>query len=149
MKEWERLPDESDAAFTAFKCYLELSERSAEKVSKELKKSASLIYRWAKQFNWKERARAYDNSILEDVRNDIRRTISREIKRQWKDSIDFQILAGNALRAKDMSKSSFKSINEIYHSARQAQWELYERLKIDELDDEIKITIEDASANKN
>ena len=63
-------------------------------------------------------------------------------------SLLFGILAGNALRAKDMSKSSFKSINEIYHSARQAQWELYERLKIDELDDEIKITIEDASSKQ-
>ncbi len=146
-KPWERLPDESGAAFAAFKCYLELDERNIQKVSTELSKSRQLITRWASEYDWKERAIAYDNSLLEDVRRDIRRMISREIKRQWQDSIEFQKLSAAALKKKDMSKGSFKSLNEIYHSARAAQWELYDRLKLDENDDEIKIIIEDAGGD--
>ena len=148
MKSWNRLENESDAAFEAFKIYLELDERSIEKVSKALSKSASLIYRWASQYNWRERARDFDNSILEDVRQEIKRSLSREIKRQWKESIALQRLSFEALSVKDMSKASFKSLNEIYNSARQAQWEIVDRLKLDETDDNIKIEIVDASANK-
>ncbi len=145
MKSWERLENESDAAFEAFKIYLELDDRSYHQVAVELRKSDTLIRRWASQYNWRERASAWDNSILEDVRNDIRRSLSREIKRQWKESIALQRLSFDALSTKDMSKASFKSLNEIYSSARQAQWEIVDRLKLDETDDNIKIEIVDAS----
>ena len=65
---WERLNDESDAAFTAFKIYLEMEDRSLQKVSTKLSKSRQLINRWAAKFDWKNRATAWDNSILEEVR---------------------------------------------------------------------------------
>lgn len=148
MKSWNRLENESDAAFEAFKIYLELDERSYRQVAVELRKSDTLIRRWASQYNWRERAAAWDNSILEDVRQEIKRSLSREIKRQWKESIALQRLSFDALSTKDMNKASFKSLNEIYNSARQAQWEIVDRLKLDETDDNIKIEIVDASANK-
>ena len=55
-KQWERLKNETDAAFSAFKIYLEMDDRSVEKVVKKLSKSASLLYRWANKFDWKNRA---------------------------------------------------------------------------------------------
>ena len=65
---WERLNDESDAAFTAFKIYLEMEDRSLQKFSTKLSKSRQLINSWAAKFDWKNRAVAWDNSILEEVR---------------------------------------------------------------------------------
>lgn len=145
MKSWNRLENESDAAFEAFKIYLELDERSYAKVGQKLGKSKTLIDRWGKQYDWQERARDFDNSILEDVRQEIKRSLSRAIKRQWKESIALQRLSFDVLSTKDMSKASFKSLNEIYNSARQAQWDIVDRLKLDETDDNIKIEIVDAS----
>ena len=148
MKSWNRLENESDAAFEAFKIYLELDERSLQKVANLLHKNGAVIRRWASQYNWRERARDFDNSILEDVRQEIKRSLSREIKRQWKESIALQRLSFEALSVKDMSKASFKSLNEIYCSARQAQWDIVDRLKLDETDDNIKIEIVDASQSE-
>ena len=65
---WERLENESDAAFSAFKIYLEMKERSYPKVAEKLSKSLTLVKRWAAKFDWKNRAIAWDNSILEEVR---------------------------------------------------------------------------------
>ena len=70
LKAWERLSNESDAAFSAFKIYIELDERSYPKVSEKLSKSLTLIKRWAKKYYWKDRAAAYDNSLLEEERKE-------------------------------------------------------------------------------
>ena len=148
MEIWKRQSDETDAAFTAFKTYLELDGRNIEKLSKKLGKASSQLYRWSKQYNWTERAAAWDNAVLEDVRQDIRRSLSREMKRQWSEAIELQRLSFAALKAKDMSKASFKSLNEIYHMARQAQTEIIEKLKIDGQDEAIRIEIVDGASDE-
>lgn len=61
---WERQQGESPQAFEAFSVYRDLGdERSIRKVAAQLNKSATLIQRWSKAWNWPERAREYDNSL--------------------------------------------------------------------------------------
>ena len=64
---WERQPGESAKAFEAFRIYCEMQEeRSVRAVGQRLVKSGSLISRWSSQYNWVERARAYDNHLLKE-----------------------------------------------------------------------------------
>ena len=143
MNEWERRADESNAAFEAFKIYLQT--RNIKGVSRELQKSTPLLYKWSKRYDWQERARAYDNSILEEVRADLKRDLARQILRQYKQSLTLQDKSfANIERLLESNPRSLKSLTELYFAARAAQWELYDRIVPDESGDEIKILIEDA-----
>ena len=56
---FEQLPRESDKAFAAFRCYLELGpQRSVELACKKLGKSAGTLDRWTKKFDWRGRVAA-------------------------------------------------------------------------------------------
>lgn len=58
---WDHLPDESPKAFHAFTVYRDLGwERTVKKVVDQLKKSASLVYRWSLDYHWRDRAQAWD-----------------------------------------------------------------------------------------
>lgn len=58
---WDRLPDESDPAYRAFREYLFLGgERSTAKVAQGLGKSKTLIDRWSSRNRWVARAGAFD-----------------------------------------------------------------------------------------
>jgi len=129
-KLWERLKNETDAAFSAFKVYLELEERSYQKVAEKLRKSCTLIRRWATKFDWKNRAVAWDNSLLEELRMREKQNLSKTIRRQLKDLKNFQERAAEGLNQKDLSKASVKSLNEMYHAAFQAQWTLLEKIGV-------------------
>src|SRR5713101_4925929 len=60
-REWDRLKSESAKAFSAFVDYRDLGlERTLKKVAEKQKKSLALMGRWAIDFSWKARARAYD-----------------------------------------------------------------------------------------
>ena len=64
-KPWERLKNETDTAFLAFKTYLEMDDRRLQKVAEKLQKNSAVIRRWSNKFDWKNRAVAWDNSLLE------------------------------------------------------------------------------------
>lgn len=136
-KPWERLENETDAAFSAFKTYLELDERSCRKVAEKLKKSTTLIHRWADKFDWKNRAIAWDNSLLEELRIKEKQNLSKTIRRQLKELKNFQEKAADGLSQKDLSKASVKSLNEMYHSALQAHWTLLEKIGVTNSEEEI------------
>lgn len=68
IKAWDRLPGESSAAYEAFKIYLNMPNRSYQRVVNELSKSRQLITRWASNYEWKTRAAAYDSSLVEAER---------------------------------------------------------------------------------
>lgn len=143
MNEWERRADESPTAFEAFKIYLRL--RNVKSVAAELQKTTQLLYRWANQFDWRERARAYDNSILEDVRNDLKRDLARQIRRQYAQSLTLQDKSfANLDRLLEANPRSLKSLTELYFAARSAQWELYDRITAGEAAEDLRIVIEDA-----
>ena len=80
---WERLCNESYPAYEAFHEYLTTPERSYSKVAAKLSKSTTLIKRWAKQNNWRERADAWDNEIsrkaMEKAADDFALMIERQI----------------------------------------------------------------------
>ena len=129
-KQWERLKNETDTAFLAFKTYLEMDDRSLQKVSTKLSKSRQLINRWATKFDWKNCAVAWDNSLLEELRIKEKQNLSKTIRRQLKDLQNFQSKAADSLSQKDLSKASVKSLNEMYHSALQAHWSLLEKIGV-------------------
>ena len=67
---WQRLPtDTSDKAFAAFVIYRGLgSDRTYEKVREALDlrpASHGLIQEWSTKYNWRERARAYDDYLAQ------------------------------------------------------------------------------------
>ncbi len=63
---FEQLKSESPKAYAAARIYFKLGpERSIEKVVQELGKSGALLERWASQYGWVRRARAYDAWLSE------------------------------------------------------------------------------------
>lgn len=83
MEKWERQAGESYPAFEAFNAYLTLPERSYPKVAEKVKKSISLIKRWAKDNKWRERADAWDAEIsrkaMEKAAEDFAQMVERQI----------------------------------------------------------------------
>lgn len=146
VNEWERRSDESAAAFEAFKIYLRL--RSVKGAATELQKSPHLLYRWSDRYDWRDRARAYDNSILEDVRAELKCDLAQQIRRQYEQSLMLQDKSfANIKRLLESNPRSLKSLTELYFAARTAQWDLYDRIAPDAQSDEIKIVIEDAGGD--
>ena len=68
-KAWERQKGEGEKAYEAFVIYRDLGEkRTFAAVAERLRKSDTLIRRWKEQWNWQERARAYDNELEKEAR---------------------------------------------------------------------------------
>ena len=72
---WTRRPDtmvggklvkgESSQAYEAFRVYMNLgSVRSVDQVSKDIGKATSLLRRWSGQWDWVNRAAAYDSYLV-------------------------------------------------------------------------------------
>ena len=137
--EWERRADETFPAYVAFREYLAL--RSCTKVAQKLYKSRTLIGRWSGQYNWVERARAYDNALFEEVRDEIKARYIELIRRQWADNSQIAKDAGAKLINK-LDKASLKTLNEIYHAAFAENMEILDRVTEAGGESETKITIE-------
>lgn len=69
---WERQPDETPAKYNAFVVYRDLGHEpeGERKQKRTLRKTADIvgknevtINKWAHEFDWKERAREYDNEL--------------------------------------------------------------------------------------
>jgi hypothetical protein len=64
-KSWERQEGESDKAFEAFRCYLEMGpKRSIVAVAQRLSKSIPMIKRWSKRWKWVVRVRNHTDSLV-------------------------------------------------------------------------------------
>ena len=57
---WEADPSWRRARREAFVAYRDMSERTFARVARELRKSGSLVRRWASEDGWEERVRAWD-----------------------------------------------------------------------------------------
>ena len=130
MKIWERQKDESDKAFNAFKIYLEMEERSIQKVADLSQRERSLIQRWATKFNWKERSTAWDNSLLEERRRAFSKQYNKFLEKQFNGNVRIQERALKVFEENDMRKISWKSLNEIYRSNCTEMIELSKQLGI-------------------
>lgn len=63
LKPWERRSDETKKAWEAFQVFLGEGRQDTLKTGKILGKSAGLIRRWSKKYEWDIRSKAYDNEI--------------------------------------------------------------------------------------
>lgn len=69
---WERLPTETDLAWSAFVVYRDMGpKRNLTKTAGELGKHVQSVSLWNMKHRWAERARAYDASIGEEVRQQL------------------------------------------------------------------------------
>lgn len=60
---WERLSEEGDATFLAFRAYLEQEPpRSIKDTAALLKRSPSTVYKHSRRYRWKARAEAWDKA---------------------------------------------------------------------------------------
>lgn len=100
---WDRQKGESYKAFEAFKLFLTIQPRTYTNVADKLDKSLTLIKRWAKEHNWRNRADAYDSELqrqaLEKTADDYAAMIQRNIQVGKM----LQIKAANAIQNMDLA----------------------------------------------
>lgn len=134
-KLWERLNGESEQAYSAFKIFLQMESRTISAVGKKCGKSRNLIDRWAKKYFWRERADAWDNSLLENFRKS-------QIKKRKKD-LELEDKAGHFALQKAMEilqnantkKGSFYAAAQLMERAFKCIHEAYEFGKNENADD--------------
>lgn len=145
MKIWERQKSEGDVAFAAFQCFLEMDERSIQKVADKLQRDRSLIQRWSTKYNWKDRSIAWDNSLMEARRKAYLKRYNKFLDKQFAGNERIQELALQVLEEKNMAQISWKSWNEIYRSNCQEMMEIAKNIGVvTETDSEITINIKRA-----
>jgi len=91
---WDRLPQETARAFGAFTLYRDqLGRRTLEKVAQMLSCSQQNVARWAIQWDWADRCRAYDHHLDELQRAEliVERRLMR--KRQIQAGMELQGIA--------------------------------------------------------
>lgn len=108
---WERQDGESGKAYEAFLAYRDMgAARTLSGAARRLGKSRALIDRWRRQWNWEERARAYDKELdraayeeaLKAVREMSRRHIDMARQMQDKALEALSSLEPDAIRPKDI-----------------------------------------------
>ena len=113
MKIWERQEGETEKAYSAFKIYLQMPERSVQKVSDFLGKYPTLIRRWANKYDWKNRAAAYDSSVFDSVRKANVSSLKVSIKRKTYVADKLEEKALDALENLNLSRISGRMIVEM------------------------------------
>lgn len=114
MSKWNRLPNETSKAFSAFQLYLET--RSCQKVADRLSITRQAVQKWYSKFDWKNRSIAYDNSILEDKRQAFASRYSEFLEKQFALNEKIQADILSLFEQRHMSKINWKTLNEIYRS---------------------------------
>lgn len=99
---WEQQPGESAKAFEAFAAYRDMgTERSIRKVAQQLNKSNALIARWSKNYEWPDRARAYDRELDRQAREQAVRSVRQMTDRHIRIAMQLQAKAVRALENLD------------------------------------------------
>lgn len=84
---WERQKGESEQAYYAFALYRDQdTPRGYAAVVSELSKSRTLITRWASKWFWRERTRAWDRFLEEQVRREQIKATKDMARRQARDA---------------------------------------------------------------
>ena len=108
---WERQDGESGKAYEAFAVYRDMGAgRTVSAVARQLRKSRALIDRWKRQWNWEERARAYDRELeraayeeaVKAMREMLRRHIGMGVRMQTKALEGLSKLNPAKMRTKDV-----------------------------------------------
>lgn len=132
MQLWERRDDETKKAYSAFKIYLEMENRSVKNVAEMLCVSEQNVRRWSRKYDWKSRAVAYDSSIVEETRRAKIATLKDNIIRKIDvaSKLDEKVL--NALEKLNFNRISGHTIIEMLTLANQLLIEAKELKKQDE-----------------
>lgn len=102
---WERQKGESPQAFEAFSIYRDMgAKRGLRSVAQQLNKSFTLIGRWSRAWEWVERARAYDNDLERQEREEAAKDLKEARKRQRRTGYFMQKKAAEALDQLDISE---------------------------------------------
>lgn len=150
QKSWERRADENATFFNYFNCYLQ-NGGDVEKTAEALKKSVTHIRNLAARYEWRERRAVFNESLMEAARADLKQELINKLRLQWRNCDLLQDAALKALLSRDLCKASFKSLNEIYHSAAQLQLKLADELKLfepNETGEDNNLTIRIVRASK-
>lgn len=130
-KIWEQQQDESNRDYQFFRLYLLSSPRpTLEKLAEMIGKSRSRICGIAAEHDWRGRAAAYDADLLEEARQTIKQELPTLLLRQWRDAAEISARAAAELKQRDLSRASFKSLNEIYATGNLQIQKLAELLKV-------------------
>lgn len=149
MKIWERQKEESDKAFNAFKIYLEMEERSIQKVADLTQRERSLIQRWSAKYNWRERVTAWENELLAEKRKAYLKRYNKFLDKQFAGNERIQEKALKIFEEKDLSKISWKSWIELYRTNCTEMVEIAKQLGLESAqDDDSNITINIKKAEK-
>jgi hypothetical protein len=90
---WEKRPDEGMEAYQAFLIYRDAGRnRSIPEVAKSVGKHPSLLWRWAREHDWRDRAALWDR----EIDRDFRAGLVKERIRAAKETIEL----GRAIRGK-------------------------------------------------
>ena len=96
---WEPLEGESSKNYEAFSIYRDMGiQRGIRKVAQELGKSETLMARWSKQYNWVERAAAWDAEQDRIVRQQQLEDIKKMRKQHADIAYSMLIKAARALK---------------------------------------------------
>ncbi len=142
IKIWERQKGETEKAYSAFKVYLEMENRSIPKVAQKLTVSTGHIKKWSSKNNWLERAAAYDSSIVEETRKSRIAAIKKAInhKLNLADTLEEKALV--AFKEVSINRISPRVIVEILTLANQLRDQAFELLKLlDENDDNAPVIV--------
>lgn len=140
-KLWERLNGESEQAYSAFKIFLQMESRTISAVGKKCGKSRNLIDRWAKKYFWRERADAWDNSLLEEERKTRIKNRAKAVARQENLGKLLQQKAAEILQNANTKKGSFYAATQMIEIGCKLINEAYEFEKADSDDSTITINI--------
>lgn len=115
---WERQENETSKAYEAFAIYRDLEgKRTFAAVAKTLRKSESLIHRWGTNHDWRERARAYDNSLEEEAHREAVKDRKKMVDRHIQIAMKVQRKALEALDKMEPEKMSARDIKEYIRLA--------------------------------
>lgn len=144
MQPWDKQDSETDKAYAAFQLYLK--RRSCQEVAAELSKSRQLIVRWANQYDWKNRAAAFDSSVTEEMRRSHIERYKAFLNKQFVANEQLQARLIKVFAEKDINKISWRTLNEIYRANFAEMVAIAEKLGVTSGadDNEIIIRIEDA-----
>lgn len=111
---WLRQPGESEKAFAAFQCFLDLGEeRTIAEVGRKQGKSRSQIDGWRSRFNWRERAAAYDNYLASEKTKKARREVEARYERFGKASDHAFAHGASYLKGVDPTKLTHRQAVEL------------------------------------
>ena len=126
---------------------LKLIWKRTAKVAEKLSKSLTLIKRWAVKYYWKDRAVAYDNSLIEEERKEKIKIRSKQLERQNEIGQLLLTKATEILENANVQRGTFYAAAQMAELGCKLINEAYDLSDGENKDSEITINIRRADSN--